>query len=104
VKIHVLSQGETVINADLAYQEPAIRTVINDMTVGSATGHDIASTILDCTDTERSGITCHDYAVVTEDSGKVLWSGWLTAGMEGLPDGFSGSHLFPAHRTGGACD
>lgn len=99
MRIHVLSQGKTVIDVDSIYQESFIREAVATRDDGV-----IRSEITDRTDTERSGITCHDYAVVTEDSGKVLWSGWLTAGMEGLPDGFSGSHLFPAHRTGGARD
>lgn len=85
MKIHVTSQGKTVIDADLVYQEPAVRTVINDMAAGSATGYDVASTIMDYTDTDKSNISHDEHAVVTEDDGTVLWSGWLTGNPDAAP-------------------
>jgi hypothetical protein len=71
VKIQVFEIGSTLIDADAEYQEPDIRQDIR-------TGADVAGTIIDLTDTERSDISGEEYAIVHEDDGAVLWQGWIT--------------------------
>jgi hypothetical protein len=81
MKIKVYSRGETDIDADAEYQEPAIREAIEDGC------NDVPSAIIDYTDNERSNISHDEYAVVTEDDGRWLWRGWLHGGQdEAEPD------------------
>ena len=71
MKIRVYSRGGTDIDADGEYQEPMIREAIDQR-------GDVASVIVDYTDSERSDISHDEYAVVTGDGGLELWRGWLT--------------------------
>lgn len=71
MKIKVFEVGETRIDADEEYQEPAIRAALE-------AGGDVADTIAECTDTDTSNISTDDYAVVFEDRGTLLWHGWLS--------------------------
>jgi hypothetical protein len=75
MKIKIYSRGETDIDADGEYQEPVIREAITE---GS---RDVASTITDYTDSERSNISHDEYAIATEDDGRELWRGWLQGDM-----------------------
>jgi hypothetical protein len=79
MKIKVYSQGATSIDLDAEYQEPAIREAIEDGC------NDVASEIIDYTDTERSNISYEQYAVVTEDDGTEKWRGWLGMGRKNIP-------------------
>ena len=79
MKVKVYSLGETLIDLDSEYQEPAIREAIEDGC------NDVASEIIDWTDTERSNISYDQYAVATEDDGTERWRGWLGMGRENIP-------------------
>jgi hypothetical protein len=72
VKIHVISTGRATIDADAEWQEPQIREAIEDGC------NDVASAIIDHTDSERSDISHDEWATVTEDDGTELWRGPLT--------------------------
>lgn len=76
MKINIHSRGETEFALDGEYQEPAIREAIEDGC------NDVASAIIDNTDNERSDISHDEYAVVSEDDGTVVWSGWLDGDQE----------------------
>lgn len=71
MKIQVIEIGTTLIDADPEYQEPVVRAALE-------AGGDVADTIIDYTDSERSNISGDEYAIVHEDDGTVLWQGWLT--------------------------
>lgn len=73
MKIKVFEIGTTLIDADPEYQEMAVREAL----LGGVEG-DVADTIIDYTDAERSNISGDEYAIVHEDDGTVLWQGWLT--------------------------
>ena len=77
MKIHVRSFGETEFPLDAEYGEPEIRAAID-----GSSGEDIASTIIDWTDTQRSDISHDEHVTVAEDDGTVTWQGWLA----GKPD------------------
>jgi hypothetical protein len=79
MEIEVWSVGKTKFTADTEYQEPMIREVIDQR-------GDVAEVIADYTDTERSNISCDDYARVTGDlPGLVLFEGWLTGDRDAPP-------------------
>lgn len=80
MNIDVYSRGFTRINVDPEWQEPGIRSEIRLAVAG-----EVASEIIDCTDTERSNISHDEYAVVTEDDGTVIWQGWLTGDKDAPP-------------------
>lgn len=72
MEIEVWSVGKAKFTADEEFQEPVIREVIDQR-------GDVASVILDYTDSERSDISSDEYARVTGDiPGLVLWEGRLT--------------------------
>lgn len=92
MKIKVWSRGETEIDADAEYTEPAIREALNALAAGAETepGCDIANTIVNHTDTDKSNISHDEYAIVTEDDGTELWRGWLIGDPEEpAPEGAS---------------
>lgn len=68
-----------MFTADPTYTEPQIRAAI-------AAGHlQAGDAVADTTDTERSNMDTDDYAIVTEDDGTPLWSGWLWLGATDRP-------------------
>jgi hypothetical protein len=72
MEIEVWSAGKVKFAADPEFQEPVIREVIDQR-------GDVASVIVDYTDSERSDISHDEYARVTGDlPGLVLFEGWLT--------------------------
>jgi hypothetical protein len=73
MKIKVICVGETEFTADPEYCEPPVREAI-----AGGDRDDVASTIVDYTDTERSNVSCDEHATVTADDGTVLWAGWIT--------------------------
>lgn len=91
MKIRVYSRGETVITADPGYQEAPVRSVLVKAAAGGAHPGWVAENILIATDAARSGISHDHYAVVTEDDGTVLWSGWLTGDPEAEPPAEAGA-------------
>jgi hypothetical protein len=88
MKITVYSRGKTQIDADTEYQDPMIREAIDQR-------GDVAGVIVDYTETERSGITCDDYAIVTGDNGRELWHGWLTGNRDAPPPGEALTGFYP---------
>jgi len=76
MKIKVISQGATTIDADADYQEPQIRDALFMVKEGEAGAAFVGEIIVDYTDSERSDISHDEYAIVTDD-GAVLWEGWL---------------------------
>jgi hypothetical protein len=79
MKIEVWSVGSAKFTADPEYQEPMIREAIDQR-------GDVASVILDYTDSERSNISYDEYARVTGDvPGLVLFEGWLTGDRDAPP-------------------
>ena len=77
--IEVWSVGSAKFPADPEYQEPAIREAIDQR-------GDVASVIIDYTDSERSNISYDEYARVTGDvPGLVLFEGWLTGDRDAPP-------------------
>jgi hypothetical protein len=85
VKIKVISEGETVIDADTEHQEPAIRAALTSLSCEEAADDYVASTIIDYTDSERSNISHDQHATVTDDDGTVLWEGWFDGRDEPAP-------------------
>jgi hypothetical protein len=87
VKIEVFSRGKTVIDADHEYQEPQIRKVIENhhRDNDDASDDSVAEAIIEHTDSDRSDISHDQYAIVTEDDGAALWSGWLTGNPDQPP-------------------
>lgn len=72
MEIEVWSVGRAKFTADPEFQEPMIREVIDQR-------GDVASVIIDYTDSDRNDITYDEYARVTGDvPGLVLFEGWLT--------------------------
>lgn len=85
MEIEVWSVGKTKFTADPEFQEPMIREVIDQR-------GDVASTVLEYTDSQRSDISHDQYARVTGDvPGLVLFEGWLTGDRAAPP---------PAHIPG----
>lgn len=78
MKIKVIEVGSTLIDADPAYQEVAVRATLD-------AGGDVGDVIVDYTDAERSNISCDEYAIVCEDDGALLWHGWLTGDRNAEP-------------------
>lgn len=78
MKIKVIEVGSTLIDADTEYQEPVVRAALE-------AGGDVADTIIDYTDCERSNISGDEYVIVHEDDGTVLWQGWLTGQGDDVP-------------------
>lgn len=85
MKIKVIEIGSTLIDADAEYQEPDIRAAID-------AGGDVGDVITECTDTERSNVSCDEYAVACdeyavacEDDGTLLWHGWLSGDRNAEP-------------------
>jgi hypothetical protein len=80
VRIRVISTGTTEFEPDPEYAGPAIiREAIEDGC------NDVASTIVDWTDTERSNISHDDYVTVTGDDGTQVWEGWLGGDLGPAP-------------------
>jgi hypothetical protein len=79
VKITVYSRGSGRFQADES-AETAIREALGE-------GGTVGAAIIDHADTERSGITLDDYAVVTEDGpgSSGAWAGWLTGDRSAEP-------------------
>jgi hypothetical protein len=78
MKIKVIEIGSALFDADPEYQEAAVRAALE-------AGGDVADTLIDYTDCERSNISGDEYAIVHEDNGAVLWQGWLTGGRDEAP-------------------
>lgn len=88
MKITVYSRGKTQIDADTEYQDPMIREAIDQR-------GDVAAVITDYTETERSNISCDDFAIVTGDNGRELWRGWLTGNRDAPPPGEALTGFYP---------
>lgn len=79
MEIEVWSVGKAKFTADTEYQEPMIREAIDQR-------GDVASVIIDYTDSERSDISYDEYARVTGDiPDLVLFEGWLTGDRNAPP-------------------
>lgn len=90
MEIEVWSVGKAKFAADPEFQEPMIREAIDQR-------GDVASAIVDYTDSERSDISYDEYARVTGDvPGLVLFEGWLTGDRNAPPPS-------AAAVTAGAC-
>ena len=77
--IEVWSVGSTKFTADPEFQDPMIREAIDQR-------GDVASVIIDYTDSDRDRITYDEYARVTGDvPGLVLFEGWLTGDRDAPP-------------------
>ena len=83
--IEIWSVGKAKFTADLEFQEPVIREAIDQR-------GDVASVIIDYTDSDRNDISYDEYARVTGDiPDLVLFEGWLTGDRNAPP---------PAHVPG----
>lgn len=80
MKMRVIVQGSEEI--DLGADDAAIAILA---AISGESGEDVRSEIIDYTDTERSGISCDEYAIVTGDDGTVLWQGWLDSDKDDVP-------------------
>jgi hypothetical protein len=77
--IEVWSVGKAKFAAGTEFQEPMIREALD-------TGGDVAATLIDCTDSERSDISYDEYARVTGNvPGLILFEGWLTGDRDAPP-------------------
>jgi len=91
--IEVWSVGSAKFPADPEYQEPAIREAIDQR-------GDVASVIIDYTDSERSNISYDEYARVTGDvPGLVLFEGWLTGDRKAPPPAGAAPELAENERA-----
>jgi hypothetical protein len=79
MKMLVIVQGRARFGLDAEFAEPAIREAIEDGC------NDVASQVIDYTDSERSDIDRDEYVTVTEDDGAVLWQGWLDSSKRDDP-------------------
>ena len=92
MKIKVFEVGETLIDADPDYTERAVRAALSD--------GDVADAIVDYTDTERSNISCDEYAAVFEDNGALVWHGWLTGLGADVPPPAQARHWLTGMSAG----
>ena len=77
--MRVIKYGDKEFPLDAEYAGPAIREAIEDGC------NDVASQVVDWTDTERSGMDPGEFVIVSEDDGTRMWSGWLGGSRKGEP-------------------